>query len=474
MKGSAIVQGLKSWASALHPQLPLSRRESQRLLNALTSSFRRQLEDEHPPHENSDARPQLDKTPDAGVRTDRSQGLHSSSAAFADRHLQSVLTNPLLAHGKVAKKPDAATVTAELQKNPKKDPIELLEEYQQRGHATVPIAVACLDSFAKTLESLPEDERKGAIAETGAGKRTLLWIWKNKVYNREDFNANPRLADRMVYFIVQEGQDKYLWNWLNMDIAVGSKSSLPRDTPASKAKRFPYRWKGRIVSAVVRAKLHDAESCDEAISTLLKANKLEPSWYIPLTATIMFINRVLKDSPKHRLATSPELYDRYIDFMSGDRFDEDMEAMPEFRYRVCWLHLNHPRQPTPLPALALFKQIFQAGKMSDESQILHAHLINRKQPLDTRNVYWLLAATAARLEDMGREADAQWLKTVAKDGFAVIAHKIEGIEQQVQRERELYSKEDREYRTPSVTGQAAAAAAEEEKPDGMPMPSFAI
>ena len=120
------MQSLKSLVSKLHPQLPLSPKESQRLLTALTSSFRKQLDEAHPRQaQDEDVRPKLDRM---GPVNPGYHGLHTSSVSFADKHLASVLTNPLLAKTAADEKPGVAYEKAklELEQNPDKDPIHWL------------------------------------------------------------------------------------------------------------------------------------------------------------------------------------------------------------------------------------------------------------------------------------------------------------------------------------------------------------
>ncbi|RAL65162.1 hypothetical protein DID88_001268 [Monilinia fructigena] len=82
----------------LHQPLPLTQRESTQLLELLTTSFRQQLESEHGPSDigtgtnnvKVDALP-LHKQHESG----RVRRLSDSGHKHTDRHLKSILTNPL-------------------------------------------------------------------------------------------------------------------------------------------------------------------------------------------------------------------------------------------------------------------------------------------------------------------------------------------------------------------------------------------
>jgi DNA-directed RNA polymerase subunit RPC12/RpoP len=175
MRASSVVQGFKSLAAAIHPQLPLSPKESSRLLTALTSSFRKHLDEVHPPKAIEEGGKHGKPIPQPGVGSAKiSKHAMHSSAALADKHLASVLTNPLLAKGPGSvKSPDQeyASAKVELQKNPAKDPISLLEEYQERGVATVPIARLCLKACERSLEGLSAEARKKELEEVQPGRR---------------------------------------------------------------------------------------------------------------------------------------------------------------------------------------------------------------------------------------------------------------------------------------------------------------
>ncbi|KAG9822842.1 hypothetical protein KCU68_g16492, partial [Aureobasidium melanogenum] len=155
MKASSVQQAFKSLTSRIHPQLPLSERESKRLLNALTSSFRSHLDHHH----NHDAA--------ASVTSASASTQHPlSSSTATDRHLASILTNPLLT------KPVHQQLKAK-----SKHPIALFEDQVAAGRANLPSARLCLEAFRTSLSSLPPAQVKDHIARYAAGSRALRWLW---------------------------------------------------------------------------------------------------------------------------------------------------------------------------------------------------------------------------------------------------------------------------------------------------------
>ncbi|RMY94034.1 hypothetical protein D0861_01597 [Hortaea werneckii] len=146
-----------------------------------------------------------------------------SSAAFADKHLSSVLTD--LA-GPPRRKPTAnvskadqyfANAQMELQKNPANDPIQLLEEYEKDGNASVAIARLCLEQCERSLEGLAEDKKTYKIQQTQTGRRVLLWLWETGRYKQTEFVDDKVFIDKLVPFLLREGWESYLWEWLKLD-----------------------------------------------------------------------------------------------------------------------------------------------------------------------------------------------------------------------------------------------------------------
>jgi hypothetical protein len=110
MRVTLILRDIKKWLSVLHPQIPLSDRESGRLLNAITGSFRARLDEVHPTRAHDpppDGKAQLSRIEQQAsqvqfrsvtAKTSDAPSHHFASAVeSADRHLASVLTSPLFA-----------------------------------------------------------------------------------------------------------------------------------------------------------------------------------------------------------------------------------------------------------------------------------------------------------------------------------------------------------------------------------------
>lgn len=187
--------------------MPLSSKESQRLLTALTSSFRRHLDEVHPPANAPNDKKTTTATP--GSPRISTHAIHSS-ASYAEKHLASVLTNPLLANPLGGKILDYSSAKLYLSQNPQKDPIELLEKYHKDGAANVQIAELCLETFVSRLEGLSEEQRAARFHEVEPGRRTLLWLLQSEHFEAPDFVDNVKFVGLLTHSLMIEGQEDKL------------------------------------------------------------------------------------------------------------------------------------------------------------------------------------------------------------------------------------------------------------------------
>ncbi|KJY01344.1 hypothetical protein TI39_contig295g00009 [Zymoseptoria brevis] len=268
MRSSGVVQGLKSLASKLHPQLPLTARESNSLLNTLTSSFRKHLDEAHPTaaEETKSVAKGVKEEARAPTRIHHVQ----SAAASADDHLIKLLTNPLLSRRGRGNVLDYDTAKAELAKSSSEDPIELLERYQEKGAASVRIAELCLNTAWKHLLSLPETQRTQYIKSIEPGRRALRWLLMSKAYESEDFWKSPKIwthesqtsgfTERATKFLLLEGQEETAWQWLSLDLpGLEANHELLRTkqltAEQADSRLARYAWRGQIIEAIASHRL---------------------------------------------------------------------------------------------------------------------------------------------------------------------------------------------------------------------------
>lgn len=418
MKGSIVLSGLKDWASKFHPQLPLTQRESNRLLTALTSSFRNHLDEVHPKSA-EDELPRKPKTTGTGAKT--SQHAMHSSAVHADNHLSSVLTN-LAGPGSVQPRPkiatsdqDFANAQVDLLKNPAKDPVLLLEEYQAKGKASVPIARLCLEAVTKFLEGLSADARQKEIDSISAGKRVLLWLWQSEQFKKPAFADDRAFVDLLVPLVMQEGFERFLWDWIQMDQVLAGEASSKQDLRGLRLQYHRYRWKGRILRAMVTFRLEtpgrQLQSADTALELHDKACQLKANAeshthmsYLPLghaTSALLrtFTHYHVNQFPR----TNPVLYEKFVDNI---QYSQDNRFYQPLRVAELWLH--HPTCPTAVPSLHWWRECLTSEDLRWK-RFRESAPSSKDSAADRGRRSWMVKTIAGLLHESHVD-DAAWLK----------------------------------------------------------------
>ncbi|KAI6900575.1 hypothetical protein KC318_g9801 [Hortaea werneckii] len=424
MRGSTVLQGFKDWASKFHPQLPLTQRESDRLLTALTTSFRSHLDKAHPR-----AAEEPSKLRDSGngqVPRTSNHAMHSS-AAFADKHLSSVLTD--LA-GPPRRKPTAnvsiadqyfANAQVELQKSPAKDPVQLLEDYEKDGNASVAIARLCLEQCEKSLEGLAQNQKAHQIQQTQAGRRVLLWLWETERYKQPEFVDDKVFIDKLVPFLLKEGWESYLWQWIELDQILAEGNNVYSGV---KKMYHRYRWKGRLLRAMVVHKLYDPgradQSADKALDTFFKAADLKLSseepclHFLPLGHAGSALARALMIGTDWNLRTDPVRFNRFADCVK--LFNE--KGSPFGVRNTAELWLQHPTNPDGRPMYEFFQQLF-----SNDSPVWKNMVDHVRKP-KTREIglswYHQMVQTIALLRRQRLELEAEWIKDRVLETFPLL------------------------------------------------------
>lgn len=203
MKGTSIFQ-FKSWPK-IHQPLPRTPRESQQLLNALTSSFRRQLDNSYPANAPTQA-------------GDRPPSNDDSSVHATDHHMHNILNNPLfrIVPPKAAATPDHhARRRVEEQRRMEKEPMVVLDELAASGTANSAAIMACLNSQL-LLARLPGKKGVKAMKDAGAASRVVDLFWASDGAFRAMILSSWKIATSLTKFMAAEGLQDTAMQWLRM------------------------------------------------------------------------------------------------------------------------------------------------------------------------------------------------------------------------------------------------------------------
>ncbi|KAH7330201.1 hypothetical protein BKA65DRAFT_53800 [Rhexocercosporidium sp. MPI-PUGE-AT-0058] len=198
----------------IHHPLPLNPRESKQLLNLLTTSFRQQLDSEHPQFRDSAAITSLDHQ---STRRLRRSSFSDHEKTPTDRHMHSLLTNPLFSLSPGNRNSNVVL---------SKDPMDIFNNAVANGMMTTSYANACLAAKkSQIIHSSVLNVRDG-MKDSGAGLQVLKWLVSSGTANRIDFLKDIEFAKIMMEYMVAEGLQEAAWKWVKKSLENIPKLSL--------------------------------------------------------------------------------------------------------------------------------------------------------------------------------------------------------------------------------------------------------
>jgi hypothetical protein len=182
---------VKTLMNKIHPPLLVTPQDSQNLSKLLKTSFREQLEAEHPESD--------EKNP-------------------TNTHLQSILSSPLF------KKPTTKVVvrrgrqdfTLKQVQESLVSPLDFFRQQVAEGKATIHIAKYCLKVgkqnstlYKNTVPSLGQNE------DTESCQPILHWLWSSGLEDSIEFVHDKEFMKLMLTAMMDEGKDRQAWKWFH-------------------------------------------------------------------------------------------------------------------------------------------------------------------------------------------------------------------------------------------------------------------
>jgi hypothetical protein len=206
-------RALSTLASKIHPQLPLTPRESQQLLALLTSSFRTHLDREHPVHvPEKSQKPVARKTIDSN--DDFASPRATSSYALASQHIDAVLTNPLFTVKPTRRGSESAASDV------LKDPMGWFLGQIVTGNATLSKASMCLEMLDKRTAGqtprLHNGKTPGAIIGDwlrASGLDTSKEFLEMCIAKPQTKRPTNTFLSRLVSLLIADGKKPLVWSW---------------------------------------------------------------------------------------------------------------------------------------------------------------------------------------------------------------------------------------------------------------------
>ncbi|KAK7422623.1 hypothetical protein QQZ08_009429 [Neonectria magnoliae] len=373
MFSTKAVHSLKNLFASYHEPLPLSKQQSQKLLDGLKTSFRKQLDHEY--GHSSDTPAVSAKSPDA------SPPIRQSAT---NRHLKDILSNPLFSYNKDVTSTFPSTLTA-----PKRDPMEVFDHAVARGMMTPKAALGCMAAKFKQLQAV--DPSGSALASSGTAARVVRWLRSSGSEQDLRFLDNQTFVRTLAPFLVAEDMEDIAWEWLTRTVHDTS-GNLPSEKRLKRASN--------LLAELVRTKCQPQYgNLDSGISTMLQAQesfKSSPLLSDLLVLSWRSVSWFSTVEAYSRVAPSEELFDAHM--ATADRLPQP------FLLERAHLHLYHPTHPNHVPALQFFRDTEKLRRL--------VHAIGPKKPkIDKLSVISWLAFlghdTVNHLTQSGRTQEAQ-------------------------------------------------------------------
>ncbi|KAE8349723.1 hypothetical protein BDV28DRAFT_55438 [Aspergillus coremiiformis] len=354
MKGTSSLS-LKAWSSKLHPPLPRTPRESQQLLKALTSSFRRQLDREYPPSVPLDRDGSGDRISD---------NPHSSLHA-TDRHLRAILDNPLfrIVPSKSAVDRNGGIPNRQ-QQRVAKEPLVVFDELVASGSVTVKTLRDCL-----TFQMLLASRHTGSdfiqgMKDSRAGSKVVSWWFASDSAARKMLFKSRAAITTLVKFLVAEGSQRVILEWLRMlaDHDIGGQNGrLP--------EHIAQQVFSHLLVELLTAEIQYGQGLSSAMRHYLYTCKMHQFG----DDTVFDLSRKLMLLPAgahlcEKLMQSSRPSSRELDGSTYNEYLEVLSTLSPKSYFPAIAPLYHPTHPDPKPFLQ-FLHTLPSGRVGFSAEM---------------------------------------------------------------------------------------------------------
>lgn len=238
MRKTAVLELKKAW-SKIHPPLPRTPRESQALLNALTSSFRRQLDQEYPVAEPSSSssssrgdRARNQSRNNHGEKRREEPAKADSAAHMTNEHFMNILDNPLFRVVPSRQQPQQQQwQTGGPGERVRREPMAVFDELVASGLVSQETIGPCLKS-QNALSMTAKEGRVESMRSSRAGSKFLAWWHSIDSEQRAGTLLWPKVNMYVVRFLVAERLQQTVLSWWRMAIRGGQEALVVRDPGA--------------------------------------------------------------------------------------------------------------------------------------------------------------------------------------------------------------------------------------------------
>ncbi|KAM5473003.1 hypothetical protein MauCBS54593_002716 [Microsporum audouinii] len=251
-----------SLARKIHPPLPKTSRESQQLLNLLTSSFRRHLDSEHPP---------VNTLTSSGNDASQDCSIANTQPTAAEKHLNSILEHPLFnTVPSTLAQPDTHARKRTLVENIQNDPFGALDDAMASGRADCQVLHDCLKAHRSSLRSLHATDVLQAMKKSGGGPRIVSWFLGADAESKKRFFGNRHTMALAMPYLAADGLQRTVLEWLQLARAYRPTHRQPKHANDGSFLEF------NIMYEYVAAEVKYGKGINDALSFFIRAS--DASW----------------------------------------------------------------------------------------------------------------------------------------------------------------------------------------------------
>lgn len=383
----------------VHHPPPLDKRESQRLLKALTTSFRNNLDREHGylSHDPSTTSSYNFKTSSAtsSATSTASTASHDSHRRPTDRHVRAILSNPLFSY-EPSKSVTSRPIT-------ERDPMDVFDQAVAKGLMDLKRAAGVLIAKRQAIAQSSTISVPESMASSGTAHRVVSWLRSSGLERNLSFAKHQPLLNNLIPFMVEEGLDEVVWVWLERWMATQGHN-LAMASHATLASP--------LLTALVRAKISPGGSLDASYATLIRADDMFSN-HQAFSSTALAPWRTLSVMSTifawQRSPPSEVLFDSFA--AMSDR----LRGVSSVKIDRAHLDLYHPTHPDATAALNCLRSPMLdrlRGRLTKVGQAKQGIVASGglQDPKNIAKSFVLMATDAAQhLTRTGNAAQAEWV-----------------------------------------------------------------
>ncbi|EAW09746.1 uncharacterized protein ACLA_039610 [Aspergillus clavatus NRRL 1] len=328
----------------IHQPLPRTPRESQQLLNALTSSFRRQLDHEYPSS--------------STTNKDGNSDNPASSVHATDKHLRSILDNPLfrVVPSKSAALNDIALLGSPAEQRLATEPMTVFDELVAAGSVTQSALFNCLKAQYVLATAHTGDGVVEAMKQCKAGSKIISWWFASDSDSRKMLLSSRVVSPTALKFMAAEGLMETAMVWLKMVLNqdIGGRDGRITQALAQQMAihllvdllKAETKYGGGVVSSM--RYFVEASKLPTAAGDQL-SGQFKKSFLLPGAGHLC--HSIVQGDRSQNQQISPELYDEYIRII---------ESTSKRSILLGSVHLYHPTRPDAGPLLQFTESVSPA------------------------------------------------------------------------------------------------------------------